>query len=248
MRRTLILSSILFAALAIAAQSTWESHTRTGEYAFAVGETERAEEEFQAALAIAQKLPPPDQRLETSLGNLARFYENQDLFAEALPMYQLQVAAAEYRLGGDQPELLAPLIGLARVAMQLGDIPAAEDALQRYRAVAQASGDADPSQYWVALAMLARTCSLQERDEDALGGCYFQDHKLWVRSVGDSAPEAAVLLHEVTHALLSYAYRTHSGLFFLVDGAGGSVDEALAEHLETPMRSLIRDNDLGWVR
>lgn len=159
----------LMLALPISAQSTtWESHTRTGEYAFAVGDTERAETEFRSALAIAQKLPPPDQRLEKTLGDLARLYEHEGRFAEALPMYQLEIAAAEYRLGGDTAELLAPLLGLSRVAMQSGDIPAAEDALQRYRTGAEATDTADPSQHWVALAMLARTCTLQGRDEEAL--------------------------------------------------------------------------------
>ena len=165
--RLLILTIMI--ALPVLAQSNWESHTRTGEYAFAVGDTDRAEREFQSALSIAQKLPAPDRRLETSLGNLARLYENEGRFAEALPMYQLQVAAAEFRLGGDEPVLLAPLLGLSRVAMQSGDIPAAEDALQRFRTVAATTGAADPNQQWVALAMLARTCTLQGRDDEALG-------------------------------------------------------------------------------
>ncbi len=152
----------------VIAQSTWDSHTRTGEYAFAVGDAERAEQEFQAALRIAQKLPPPDQRLETSLGNLARLYEHQGKFAKALPMYQLQVASSEVRLGPDSPELLQGLIGLSRVAMQSGDIPTAEEALQHYSSIAKSSGAADPGQYWVALSMLARTLTLQERDDEAL--------------------------------------------------------------------------------
>ncbi len=164
--RLLIL--ILMLAIPALAQSTWESSTRTGEYAFAVGETDQAEKAFRTALSIAQKLPPPDIRLETSLGNLARFYEHESRFSEALPMYQLQVAAIEYRLGRDNPELLTPLLGLSRVAMQSGDIPATEDALRRYREVADASDAADPNQHWVALSMLARICTLQERDEEAL--------------------------------------------------------------------------------
>lgn len=168
MRRASILVVIALAAGPLLAQGTWESHTRTGEYAFAVGDVARAEQEFRAALEIAQKLPPPDPRLETSLGNLARLYEHEDRFAQALPMYQLQVAAAEVRAGVDDAELLAPLLGLARVAMRTGDIPTAENALRRYRAVADATGAADPDQLWIALAMLARTCTLQERDDDAL--------------------------------------------------------------------------------
>jgi len=165
---SLLLTILVLAATPAAAQSTWESHTRTGEYAFAVGDTDRAEQEFQAALKIAQKLPPPDQRLETSLGNLARLFEHDSRFAQALPMYQLQVASAEVRLGSGSPELLQPLIGLARVAMQSGEIPAAEDALQNYCSIAETTGTADPNQHWIALAMLARTMTLQENDEEAL--------------------------------------------------------------------------------
>lgn len=157
------------AALPTAAQSTWESHTRTGEYAFAIGDMAHAESEFRAALEIAQRLPPTDRRLETSLGNLARYYEHQERFSEALPMYQLQVAAAGERLGDDDPGLLDPLLGLARVAMHSGDIPTAEDALRRYRRIAAATGAADPDQRWIALGMLARTCTLQDRDAEALG-------------------------------------------------------------------------------
>jgi tetratricopeptide (TPR) repeat protein len=152
----------------LAAQTTWEIHTRTGEYAFAAGNMERAEEEFLAALTIAQELPPPDRRLETSLGNLARFYEHQERFEQALPMYQLLVAAAESRLGEDDPALLTPLLGTGRVALQTGDVPTAEDSLQHYRAIADATGEAAPEQHWVALAILARMCTLQERDEEAL--------------------------------------------------------------------------------
>ena len=57
--RTLASLIIALVVIPVAAQSTWESHTRTGEYAFAIGEVERAEQEFLAALAIAQRLPPP---------------------------------------------------------------------------------------------------------------------------------------------------------------------------------------------
>ena len=164
----IVLYLVLTTATLTAATETWESHTRTGEYAFAVGDTDRALEEFEAALEIAQRFPPPDRRLETSLGNLARLYEHQSRPAEALPMYQLQVAATEYRVGNESPALLQPLMGTARTAMATGDIPSAEGALLRYRAIAASSDAADPSQHWIALAMLARSCTLQGRDDAAL--------------------------------------------------------------------------------
>ena len=109
MKRLALLGLLLVvAASPCSAQPTWDSHTRTGEYAFAVGDTDRALQEFQAALKIAQRLPPPDQRLETSLGNLARLYEHLDRPSEALPMYQLQVAAAVKRA---REMALLPYIG-----------------------------------------------------------------------------------------------------------------------------------------
>ena len=235
--RLLILTVML--ALPVFAQSTWESHTRTGEYAFAVGDTERAEQEFQSALTIAQKLPPPDPRLETSLGNLARLYEHGGRFAQAFPMYQLQVAAAEYRLGGDEPELLMPLLGLARAAMQSGDIPAAEDALQRYRTVAAASGAADPSQHWIALAMLARTCTLQERDDEALG---FQREAVAIleQAHGPTAIERATALESLAQMELLHgtaesaqALLVRAAELRATDDEGGSIATMLTAAART---------------
>ncbi len=167
-RRLLLALICTLLTLPAAAQTTWESRTRIGEYAFAIGEVERAEQEFLAALAIAQRLPPPDRRLETSLGNLARLYEHRGRLAEALPMYQLQVAAVDARLGPESPALLDPLLGLGRVAIQAGDAPTADEALERYRSIARTTGAADPEQRWIALAMLARTNTLQDRPERAL--------------------------------------------------------------------------------
>ncbi len=168
LQRALFVILVMLTAAGSVAQTTWESRTRTGEYAFAIGDTERAEREFKAALAIAQKLPPPDPRLETSLGNLARLYEHVDRLAEALPMYQLQIAAIEARLGSDSPALLEPLLGLGRVAIQTGDVPTADEALERYRTLAETTGAADPERRWIALAMLARTHTLEDRPERAL--------------------------------------------------------------------------------
>lgn len=84
-----------------------------------------------------------------------------------------------------------------------------------------------------------------ERDEDVHGGCDVRGQRLWVRRVGDDVREAATLLHEATHALYEYACRQHSGLRFV---SSSDVEEAFVESVESSLRSLIRDNDLGWVR
>jgi tetratricopeptide (TPR) repeat protein len=162
----------LIIALAIStnatAQTDWGGHTRTGEYAFARGDFARAEAEFRAALEIAQQLPAGDRRLEMSLENLARFYEHQSDFDQAQSLYHLLLAAQEMRLGLEDPGLLDTLLAVARTAQPSGDVPTVEESLTRYARIADATGMADPAQRWRALAMLARTETLQENPDGAL--------------------------------------------------------------------------------
>jgi len=170
MRFRVVAVSLLavLSAGAAAAQDDWGSHTRTGEYAFARGDFARAEAEFQAALQIAQKLPAGDRRLEVSLDNLARFYENRSDHDRAQPLYQLELAAKEMRVGEEDAVLLPTLLAVARTAQPLGDVPTVEKNLIRYAQIAEASGAADPDRWWAALAMLARMETLQEHPEEAL--------------------------------------------------------------------------------
>ena len=147
---------ILVTAAAIGAQSSWSTHTRAGEYAFAQGNHEYAEREFQAALQIAQAYPPGDLRLETSLKNLGRLYEHESDLDKAQPLYQLMLVVQETRLGLNDPGLLGTLYAVARVSQPMGDLPTAKDSLERYAEIAETSGTADPRQHWQVLSMLAR--------------------------------------------------------------------------------------------
>jgi len=159
---------ILLVAFTAGAQSSWSTHTRAGEYAFARGDFERAEEEFQSALEIAQGLPPGNQQLETSLENLARLYEHDSDFDRAQPLYQLLLAAQETRLGTMDPTLLDTLYAVARVSQPMGDLPTVEDSLQRFDEIADESRAADPRQHWQALEMMARMKLVAEEEEQAL--------------------------------------------------------------------------------
>ena len=170
MNLRLVFVSILvhIAAAAAFGQSGWDEHTRTGEYAFARGDLKRAETEFQAALEIAQSLPQGDRRLETSLSNLGRLYEHESDYDKAQPLYQLLLAAQEMRLGTEAPALLDTLYAVARASQPTGDLPTVESSLERYAAIAEATGGADPRQWWQALDMLARMEIVLEKDDDAL--------------------------------------------------------------------------------
>jgi tetratricopeptide (TPR) repeat protein len=167
-RSVISVALTLLISATVSAQSTWSGHTNAGEYAFARGDVARAEAEFQAALDIAQGFPAGDHRLETSLENLARLYEHQSDFDRAQPLYQLLLAAREHRLGAKDPTLLDPLFAVARVSQPQGDLPTVVESLERYVAIAEASGEADPRKHWQVLQMLARMETIQERPERAL--------------------------------------------------------------------------------
>ncbi len=151
-----------------AAEDPWEARTRAGEWYFARGDLDRAAVELRAALELAQRLPPRDWRLEISLDNLARLHEHRMEWDRAQPLYLLLLAALEERLGEAHAALLAPLEALARVSLRAGDAPTAEASLERYIALADASGQAPPESLWRVLSLLARVRTLAERHGEAL--------------------------------------------------------------------------------
>jgi len=159
---------VLLIGVSAGAQGSWTAHTNAGEYAFARGDLERAESEFRAALEIAQGLPAGDRRLETSLENLARLYEHESDFDRAQPLYQLLLAAKEVRIGTENPALLNSLYAVARVSQPMGDLPTVESSLERFAAIAETSGEADPRQHWQVLQMLARMQTIQEKPDQAV--------------------------------------------------------------------------------
>ncbi len=150
------------------ADSEWGRHTESGEWAFARGDHETAESEFQQALDIAMTLPEGDIRLEESLRNLARLYEHMSDPDRAEPLYQLLLAAQEHRLGKEDPALLETLIALARVAIPAGDHPIALESLESYVSIAGAADNADEDSLRIVLEMLARMYLHEDRGDEAV--------------------------------------------------------------------------------
>ena len=173
----LVRTALTVAVLAVAASAVaagqpdprWSHYREVGEYAFAIGDYAKAENALREALKIAQTFPQGDPRLETSLDELARLLENRGRLDQAQPLYQLEVAAREARLGPDDPGLLKPLVALARTALAAGDSPTAEANLRRYDRIATATGKADPRQHRMVLDLLARQQVLLGNPEQALG-------------------------------------------------------------------------------
>lgn len=164
---TLLILMIL-ATTPVAAQTNWGGRTSAGEWAFSRGDFDRAGEEFQAALEIAQDFPEGDVRLEESLRNLGRLYEHQSLFDKAEPMFILLLAAEEYRAGPNSSEILDTLVALARVAVPAGDHPVALESLERFVTIADAEGITDDDRLRIVLASLTRIYLIEEKGEQAL--------------------------------------------------------------------------------
>jgi len=146
----------------------WEYHQRLGERYFAYGQTARAEEELKKALKIAGAFPPGDRRLEATLEDLAKLYENQQRVDQAQPMYALLLAAIEARAGKDSPELLPALAAAGRTALAGGDVPTAKEDLNRYAALAATTGAADPDRHRQVLEMLSRMAAVEGDFDTAL--------------------------------------------------------------------------------
>jgi len=170
MRRIIAVAWILLAtaALPAVAQDAWQQHTAAGEWAFRQGDLARAESEFRSALEVAQTQPPESRRLDQSLYNLGRLYEEAERPDQAQATYLLLLAVEEHRFGATSPELLDTLIAVARSSQALGDVPQAGDSLRRYLAIAEASGIADPGQRWRVKSALARMETLQLHPDEAL--------------------------------------------------------------------------------
>ena len=198
----------------VGAQGSWSERTRAGEWAFSRGDQARAEVEFRGALDLATLFPEGDPRLEASLANLARLYEHEMRMEEAQPLYQLLLAAREHRLGDGHPELLDPLVAVARTSVQIGDVPTAEACLERYREIADVSGAADPAQHWRALALYARMLSIREESEAALS---LQRSAVAVQSSDPGATEMERASEMESLAQMEILYGEAAGVEELLD-------------------------------
>jgi tetratricopeptide (TPR) repeat protein len=167
-RRFLFAFGITLCSLSLCAQTGWEYHTRAGEWAFAENDYGKAEQSFRTALKTAQSFSAGDPRIERSYFNLARLLEHQTRLDEAQPYFVLLLAAQEYRVGKSHPDLLETLAGLGRVALGAGDIPVADANLRRYVTIAEATGEADPTQERGVLSLLVRMATLAEKHDEAL--------------------------------------------------------------------------------
>ena len=104
-----VLWLMLGAAGVYAEDASWDRATTAGLKAYEQGQYVEASRQFQAALAIAETLPPDDPRVPTSFLRLATVYHIQGQYAQAESLYQRALTLQEQLLGPDHPQLVEVL-------------------------------------------------------------------------------------------------------------------------------------------
>ena len=100
-RANRLLIGLLFLAFLLPAacqSNSWKSNNAAGSKALQQGRYADAEKLFLAALEEAKEFGPQDQRLATSLNNLASVYQAQGKYAEAEPLFKRALAIWEKAL------------------------------------------------------------------------------------------------------------------------------------------------------
>jgi tetratricopeptide (TPR) repeat protein len=117
----------------------WDAHMKAGNKAsMSLFKYEKAEKEFQAALARTETFPPNDLRTAETLSKLATLYTKQEKFTEAEARQKRAVAIFEASTAGpDDPRLACAMVGLALVYQFEGKREEAAPIWDRYFPILQ---------------------------------------------------------------------------------------------------------------
>ena len=130
-----VLSLLLWPAPCAAQETSWEKYNVAGMKAYEEGRYAEAEKRWLAALEEAEGFGPDDERLATSLNNLAALYNAQGKYAEAEPLYQRSLAIREKVLGAEHPQVATGLNNLALLYDNQGKYAEAEPLNKRSLAI-----------------------------------------------------------------------------------------------------------------
>jgi tetratricopeptide (TPR) repeat protein len=123
--RGLLYGLVVTMCLLLSAQPTeagdtvWKKYTDAGNQAYGQAKYAEAEKMWAAALTEAEKFGPQDNRLATSLNNLAELYRAQGKCAEAEPLYTRALAIWEKALGPEHPTVATCLENYAKLLREM---------------------------------------------------------------------------------------------------------------------------------
>lgn len=111
-----IMCVLLMPVAMLGQDKEWDAHMEAGNKASMSFKYEKAEKEFQVALARTEAFPPNDLRSAETLSKLATLYTKQKKFTVAEAQQKRAVAIFEASTAGpDDPRLACAMVGLALV-------------------------------------------------------------------------------------------------------------------------------------
>ncbi len=113
----------------------WEKSNVAGMEAYQEGRYAEAEKRWLAALEEAENFGPDDERLATSLSNLAELYRAQGQYAEAEPLYRRALFVLTKALGPDHPNVATTVENYAALLRKLNRETEAEKMEARAKAI-----------------------------------------------------------------------------------------------------------------
>ena len=126
----LLLAAVLLTGCA-ERSTLWEEYSQDGLSAYSVGQYEEAEAFFTAALEEAERGGKVDERLATSLNNLATAHTALGRYGGSEALYRRALAIRENLRGLDDPVVASTLSSLGDTYRLLGRYREAETALLR---------------------------------------------------------------------------------------------------------------------
>ncbi|MBX9669500.1 MAG: tetratricopeptide repeat protein [Candidatus Obscuribacterales bacterium] len=113
----------------------WERYNVAGQQAMSQGKQAEAEKHFQLAVTEAEKFGPKDNRLVTSLNNLANCLRAQGRYGESDPVYKRAIQAKEASDGPFHEGLVSILENYATMLKACGRESEAEKHTRRARGI-----------------------------------------------------------------------------------------------------------------
>ncbi len=143
-------------------------HNRFGDFEYGVKDYLLAREQYELALALAEKKPAKDgANLIGPLADLIPTYGELKLWKEAVSAGERQIELVEKAKGDDTVDLISPLQQLAWVREQMQETPAAEKLLKRALAIREKTGKPGDAAVFASVRRLAGLYQRDKRPEAA---------------------------------------------------------------------------------
>ena len=197
----LLLAGVLclaFSSPTTYAQDTtkWEKSNAAGMEAYQEGRYAETEKRWLAALEEAENFGPDDERLATSLNNLATVYLSQGKYAEAESLFQRWLTISEKALGPEHPEMARGLNNLAELYKTQGKYAQAEPLYQRSLAIWEKALGPEHPNVAASLNNLALLYNNQGQYAQA-EPLYQRSLAIWEKALGPEHPNVATSLNNL---------------------------------------------------